>query len=178
MDDYVAKPIRPEVLGDVLARWLSASAGEEAGPADEKPHRDEAEPAVFDRAELLDRLGGDEEIAGVVVGVFLDDAPRQIEDLRASVAAHDAHTSRRLAHGIKGAAANVGAGALREVAAAVEQASDAGDLATVETGMDALQREFERLRGRLEDDPARRRTRRRIAVGPPGVSCAGRRGRL
>jgi HPt (histidine-containing phosphotransfer) domain-containing protein len=80
---------------------------------------------------MLARLMDDEDLARVVLGGFLDDAPRQIEVLRDALGAGDGPTAFRQAHTLKGASAAVGGEALRAVAFEMEQAADAGDLAAV-----------------------------------------------
>jgi two-component system, sensor histidine kinase and response regulator len=97
------------------------------GPAD--PAR-EAEIA-FDRAALLDRVGGDESIFVEVVRVFLEDAPGQVQSMDAALGDGDMTTLRRLAHTMKGAAGTVGAVALQGASLALEQAIDRGDLSVV-----------------------------------------------
>jgi HPt (histidine-containing phosphotransfer) domain-containing protein len=71
----------------------------------------------------------DEDLARVVLGGFLADAPRQVEALRDALAASDGPAACRQAHTLKGASAAVGGEALRAVAFEMEQAADAGDLA-------------------------------------------------
>ncbi len=55
-----------------------------------------------------------------LVGLFLEDAPRRLEELRAAVRAGDAPRAERVAHSIKGAAANLGAETARAVAEELE----------------------------------------------------------
>ncbi|MDP8237347.1 MAG: histidine kinase N-terminal 7TM domain-containing protein [Candidatus Erginobacter occultus] len=82
-------------------------------------------PSVYDRAGFLARIMDDEELAREVEITFLEDIPLQLERLEAAAAAGDRETVRRQAHKIKGAAANLGAGALREAALRVEEITDA-----------------------------------------------------
>jgi HPt (histidine-containing phosphotransfer) domain-containing protein len=82
---------------------------------------------VFARRDLLERLGGDEQLLAQVLEVFLSDAPLQLEALLRAVADADLAAVQRRAHGLKGAAANVGAMALRGAALELEVAADAGD---------------------------------------------------
>jgi HPt (histidine-containing phosphotransfer) domain-containing protein len=137
MNDYVAKPVSPQALADALERWLprddaAALARPATGPGSASPAPVRAsEVPVFDREGMLARLMDDEDLARVVVGAFLADAPRQIGALRDALAAGHGPAVSRQAHTLKGACAAVGGEALRAVAFEMEQAADAGDLAAV-----------------------------------------------
>jgi two-component system, sensor histidine kinase and response regulator len=87
------------------------------------------DPRRFDRAALLERLGGDEMILTEIVRVFLEDAPGQFQAMQAAAASGDIGVLRRLAHTMKGAAGTVGATRLQDAALALEQAVVAGDTA-------------------------------------------------
>ncbi len=118
MDDYLEKPVRPEELAAKLGRWLPGrpAEGEVAAPG--------GGPSVYDRAGFLARIMDDEELAREVEETFLDDIPLQLARLEEAAAAGDRETVRRQAHKIKGAAANLGAGALREASIRVEETTD------------------------------------------------------
>ncbi|MBN1866723.1 Hpt domain-containing protein [Candidatus Sumerlaeota bacterium] len=108
--------------------------------ADGKPGQDsvtpppvdlEAECPVFDKAGLLERLGGDEDLADRVLEVFLEDAARQIEELRQLGETGDREGVARRAHSIKSAAGSVGATVVAAAALDVELAAreSAADIA-------------------------------------------------
>jgi len=100
---------------------------------------------VFDRADLLARLGGDESMLRAIAGVFLDDAPHQLRSLRDAVRSADPEAVRFRAHGLKGAAANLSAEPLRRAALALEQAGSSGDVGGISGLFSAVERELERL---------------------------------
>ena len=137
MNDYVTKPVSPQALADALERWLprdeaAAHARPATGPgAASTAAVGASEAPVFDRAGMLARLMDDEDLARVVLGGFLDDAPKQIEVLRDALGAGDGPVAHRQAHTLKGASAAVGGEALRAVAFEMEQGASAGDLAAV-----------------------------------------------
>jgi CheY-like chemotaxis protein/HPt (histidine-containing phosphotransfer) domain-containing protein len=136
MNGYVSKPVSPQALAEVLARWLPKKS-----------------PVVFDRAAMLGRLMNDEALAQVVTESFLDDMPRQIAALRGYLDAWDARGAQRQAHTIRGASANVSGEALRALAFEMEQAGQAGDLISVAAHMDELEREFARLKQAMASQP-------------------------
>ena len=134
MNDYVSKPLSSQALADVISRWLpSFSAGGAGVGATDDPKVQKAgvrstECPVFDRASLLNRLMGDEELARTVLEGFLEDLPRQINELEGLLVAGDVIDSQNRAHTIKGAAASVGGEALRMTATAMEQMARDGEL--------------------------------------------------
>jgi HPt (histidine-containing phosphotransfer) domain-containing protein len=148
MDDYLAKPIEPDELAQVLAKWIGQAARIGKCRA-ETPARADGDE-VFDRSGLLKRLAGDRELADRLVREFLADTPSQLRILRKLLEDGDAESTRRQAHKLKGAAASLSAGALREVALHVEQAAMAGQLNQVAELLAAMESEFERVKRVLQ----------------------------
>jgi len=157
MDDYVTKPVSPRALAEALDKWLPKD-GAETGVQESAVISQKAEeghqpsPVVFDRAGMLERLMGDEELAGTILEGFLMDIPQQIEALRGYLEAGDAAGAERQAHTIKGASANVGGDALRALAFELEQAGKAGDLESIKTRMDELAATFAELKQTMKGD--------------------------
>ena len=169
MDDYVTKPVKLEELARVLEKWLPQDGclKAEAGGRDREDdrtgeiRRTEQEtksakrskaaddPAVFDRAALLDRLAGDEELARKILGIFLDNMPVRIRDLRTALDAGDVSAAPRAAHAIKGMAANISAEAMRSLAEKMENAARTGDLEWIRERMAKLEAKLEELRRML-----------------------------
>ncbi|MGM0453301.1 MAG: Hpt domain-containing protein [Thermodesulfobacteriota bacterium] len=77
---------------------------------------------VFDRANFMDRLEDDIDLARDLAALFLDDADEKMDVLSAAISEGDADTIEKTAHSLKGAAANVSAYALRHLAYRIEQA--------------------------------------------------------
>jgi HPt (histidine-containing phosphotransfer) domain-containing protein len=139
MNDYLSKPVSPQALAEVLARWLPELK------ADEQP--------VWDKAGMLERLDGDRDLTKTIMEIFLDDTPQQIEALQQHLATCNGPGVGLQAHTIRGASATVGGEALRAVALATEKAGKAGDLDSVRAHMDDLQREFARLKEAMTKAP-------------------------
>jgi signal transduction histidine kinase/CheY-like chemotaxis protein/HPt (histidine-containing phosphotransfer) domain-containing protein len=165
MNDYLTKPISPAALATALEKWLpSTVAGPEtaagpktaavAVPVAEGGAADSAGPAetpVFDRAGMMARMMGDDQMARVIVGGFLEEMPDQLATLRSCLASGDADGARRQAHSIKGASANVGGEALRRAALAAEEAGQAGDLDAIMSLVPGLELQFASLREAMHD---------------------------
>jgi CheY-like chemotaxis protein/HPt (histidine-containing phosphotransfer) domain-containing protein len=162
MNDYVPKPVSLRALTEVLARWLPKKIEEPGTPnAGETPPPmlHSSSPAVFDRAGMLERLMNDEALAQVVVEGFLGDTPLQIEALRRYLDAWDAPGAERQARTLGDASANVGGEVLRALAREMEEAGRTGDLGSVRTRMDDLEREFVRLKEAMTIEPRTRTTK-------------------
>jgi signal transduction histidine kinase/CheY-like chemotaxis protein/HPt (histidine-containing phosphotransfer) domain-containing protein len=97
MDEYLTKPLDPRQLCAVVERMADARPGDSVGPV-------VAVPDV--PAQVLARVGGDRQLLAEISRLFVDDAPRHLERIRAAIDARDGEALRRAAHGLKGAAAN------------------------------------------------------------------------
>ena len=137
MDDYLTKPADRATLERVLRAWLEPS-GASAPPRAAATLAEQ----VFDRAGLLERVGGDEELAAEVVRLFLAASPSELNALAAAADAGDAPRAARHAHSLKGASANAGAASLAVQAARVEQAARAGDALQAAQAVPALANEL------------------------------------
>jgi HPt (histidine-containing phosphotransfer) domain-containing protein len=85
-----------------------------------------ADAPVFDRNSMLERIDGDESLLGIILDVFLEDAPNSMGAIERALAARDARGLRDAAHALKGACGNISAEELREAARDLEQIGDAG----------------------------------------------------
>ena len=129
MDGYLAKPINPAVLFDVVER---DSAGPSNAPAG---------PVAFNQTELLERLGGDTDLLKDVIRLFLEDGPRRLAAVKAAVDARDAEGIRSTAHALRGAAGTLSAGALAEAAHVVERLGADSRLDAAEAAFRVLAKE-------------------------------------
>jgi len=154
MNDYIAKPISPQILAEILEKWLPKENNDVRAMNNET-----AKPAslisshsslIWDRSGMLERMMGDDEVAGVIVGTYLSEIPRQIQTLKEHLSREDAPGVRLQIHTIKGAAANMGAEALRSVAFEMEKAAVDGDLDAVGRAIQELETQFQRLKNEME----------------------------
>ena len=95
---------------------------------------------VLDRATALARVGGDLDLLKEIAALFLEEYPRELDDIRKALATGDAHLLEHAAHGLKGAVANFGARAAVDAAFQLEQLGKAGKLDQVSAALAALER--------------------------------------
>jgi CheY-like chemotaxis protein len=145
MDGYVAKPIQPAELFRAITELTSQPSLEAA-----LPEPDQAAPAVIDRAAVLARLEGDEELLREIVGMFLDECPRLLTELREAISQKDADQLQRTAHSLKGCLVNFGVGPAIEAALWLEMIGREGDLTEAEQAYANLEALLRPLRPALE----------------------------
>ncbi len=173
MEDFVTKPIVPELLYAVLARWLRV-VGATRGAVHDGPHDSArtdapadgaltisdahraaiaAAPLLYD-AELLDTLVGDDaEFFDELVTQFVESAR---DTMRAWQVAHDQRDLAeiaRLGHRFKSAAAMIGANTLRDHSYALEKLGKTGEASVwpeVTAHVKALDRLIESVSAQLE----------------------------
>jgi two-component system, sensor histidine kinase and response regulator len=108
-------------------------------------------PEVFDRAQAMEATGGDEELLQEIVGIFVEDCPRMIEELGAAIGAGDTEAARRAAHTLKGSVSVLGAKALAAAAKEAEAHARAGDLDSAANAFARVEEEAARLAPVLEE---------------------------
>ncbi|HEX7234570.1 MAG TPA: response regulator, partial [Nitrosospira sp.] len=138
MDDYLSKPVQLAHLRAVLQKWLPASAVPVASTA-YIDHPLAASPAAASPAEkkpvdvsILESLVGND---AAVISEFLHDfrvsSARIAMDLRTACEGEQPAPAAASAHKLKSSARSVGALALGELCAEMEQAGKAGDMDTL-----------------------------------------------
>jgi signal transduction histidine kinase/CheY-like chemotaxis protein len=124
MDEYLTKPLDSRQLCGLVE---SLAAGTHVRPDETLVPR-----------QVLARVGGDHQLLAEISRLFVDDAPRHLQRIRAALDAGDGESLRRAAHGLKGAAANFDADGVVKAARTLEEM---GRNATFED-LDAVWREL------------------------------------
>jgi signal transduction histidine kinase/DNA-binding response OmpR family regulator len=133
MDDYLTKPLdsrRLCLLVEQIASGRSTAPGATI-------------PDLSDQ--VLARVGGDRELLAEISRLFVDDAPRHLEQIRIALDARDGEALRRAAHGLKGAAANFDADGVVTAARALEEIGRTAKFDAHEAAWRALTIETDRL---------------------------------
>lgn len=152
MDEFLAKPVREDALGDTLDRWLAP--GRPAAPKEGAPARASCLPPDHPLRALEARGLG--RVAGEIIDVFLQTTPQRLRDIRSACERGPTPALASLCHTLKGAAVQVGARGMAEICARMQTAVREGRgggllfmLAELEADFGivsiALQEESERL---------------------------------
>jgi HPt (histidine-containing phosphotransfer) domain-containing protein len=165
MDDFISKPFHPDDIAAVLGRLADGNAG---GRNTNAPHTEPAVEtdlaagsastegqealAVFDREELLERLGGKGELIPRFLAMFSKNSVGYLEALRQGVSEEDTEKVRVQAHSIKGAAANISALKIRETAGALESLAREGTRDGWDDLLVRLEAEYAEFRSVAERD--------------------------
>jgi two-component system, sensor histidine kinase and response regulator len=159
MDDYLPKPVKAEELEAVLERWVSKEDEDEASvlkSGDGSTSREDSAEDPLDRSALA-RLGelqveGEPDILIELIEIFLTDVPPQIVALREAVEAGDAYSVERIAHTLKGSAANMGAERVAAICAKLEWSGRSEDLMVALGQISRLEEEFRHVRRVFEEE--------------------------
>lgn len=139
MNDYLTKPLTLQALQNTLEKYLPTFDMLKPNGA-EMPS---GSPAVFDLDGFLGRIGGDRDLAVMICQGVVEGAADTLDHLTQAIAANDAGAVQLQAHSIKGAAANIGAEALRAIAASMEALAKEGDIDQYRALLPALKTSYE-----------------------------------
>jgi CheY-like chemotaxis protein len=129
MNDHLPKPIEPDNLFKSLLRWIPlrtvAPSGETAPVVTEqKAPADSTSMHIpgIDTQSALKRTGGSRPRYESLLRRFADSQVGSVKEIRDALSAQDSATAQRIAHSLKGAAANLGANGLASAAGRAELA--------------------------------------------------------
>ena len=132
MNDHLAKPVDPETLLASLLRWLpesdrpvpAAGDAEPAGMVDAVTEEAVPLPAIagLDQAAGLKIVSGKTATYRRVLQLFADNHATTAERLGQQLGDGEFAAAEHLAHALKGSAGNIGASAIQQLAAQLEQA--------------------------------------------------------
>jgi len=154
MDDYLAKPLKPEELDRVLRRWAprTTEGSDEGAPIgdvmqDDAPASDcPLDPAGIERlgAEL-----GSIEALKLPIELFATQTPELLTDMRRAIEAGDAETVRGDAHKLKGGCMTLAATHMAELCRDLEHRLGADSLDGATALVDQIEGAFEEAHAAL-----------------------------
>ncbi|HEX8985603.1 MAG TPA: Hpt domain-containing protein [Bryobacteraceae bacterium] len=109
-----------------------------------------ADSKVLDPDAIIDRVGGDAEFLQELTGLFAEDSPKLLGQIRSAIAAGDPRGLEYAAHALKGSVANFGAESARAAALRLELLGRAGDLQPAPEACAVLEQEIARFTDALE----------------------------
>jgi CheY-like chemotaxis protein/HPt (histidine-containing phosphotransfer) domain-containing protein len=166
MDDYLAKPVRPDDIRKILERWGSRVANDGAAedtakkteaaasrlpvaPAAETPRAPEPPPVDMER--LLDFANGDSNNLRELVDLYLLQTSKQITQLTSAVEARSADEIKRVAHSCAGASSTCGMAGITLVLRELERQGHEGLQPNAPQLAREAALEFERIKQFLAD---------------------------
>ena len=169
MDDYIAKPIDPEMLYAVIesaiqpeevgivldfggeinvettaAETIEITFDSEADPATETPASQNGH-AVVDFEAGLRRVGGSDEMLKELALILLSECPKLLQQARDAIALKDQTALKRAAHTLRGSASHFQAVGVLQAAETLEQHSDQSDFVAAEIAFESLELEVQQL---------------------------------
>ncbi|MFT5373427.1 MAG: PAS domain S-box-containing protein, partial [Candidatus Latescibacterota bacterium] len=140
MDDYVAKPIDPEVLYATLAATAA-----DPGRTSPTVSSNSSTKGDLDLSAALERCAGDEQLLIDLIAIFREDWPDYVQRMDSDIAAGDAAALSRSAHAIKSPLASIGLDIALAYAVKLEQISEELQFIEAAEICDMLRRELERV---------------------------------
>ncbi|HEY4235382.1 MAG TPA: response regulator [Lacipirellulaceae bacterium] len=173
MDDYLAKPVEPKLLQEVLTRWAITARGGDSNPvnvsANQRAGRSAAklkddanmrkstpkvpteDTTVFDLSALRARVEDDLDLLAEMVELFLESSPRMVTDIESAIAAGDVERLGNAAHTLKGVLRNMCASASADAALELETIGKRGDFARADQSLIGLKHDITQLQSVLTD---------------------------
>lgn len=100
--------------------------------------------------DLGESMGGSDVLVDLI-GIYLEEAPRQLDRMEAAIAEGDADALGLAAHTLKGSSAQLGVPRLSEVCRDLEAMGDEGEVAGAEEKVQQAREVFERARSQLQE---------------------------
>jgi CheY-like chemotaxis protein len=133
MNDHIAKPVDPDMMVAVLARWTGRTVAATAGTPEQAQ-----DGGWLDETAALKRLGGNQALYLDLLEQFAEQSGGAPERIEAALAQGERASAAHEVHTIRGVAANLGALSLAQAAGRLEQAlkGAAGEAAALEAFTD------------------------------------------
>ena len=147
MNDYIAKPFKPEDLKAKVEQFL----GKKKKPSrkSSKQNRSSIPSRYYDKKAILDRIDGDMELFKQLIQLFIEEVPRQITQIKQAIRERNAERITLYAHTIKGSAYNIRAMELKQVAFDIEQAGKITNYELAASKINTLDETYEKLYSEL-----------------------------
>ena len=152
MDDYITKPLNPKLLFSVVDQWVQGEIPEQMkdilGGQSQLVKSDETvdDDIPLSLEDALPRFYNDRGFFADMCKDLLAHMPDRLEAMDAAVKSNDGNNLFRIAHNLKGVAANFSAGPVTRVAGQLEALGKIEDTTDAEKLVEQLKVECDRLR--------------------------------
>ncbi len=167
MDDYLAKPIRPKDVREVIEKWGAQAGSAPAVAAAPKVEPVVAPPAAapvapaapvedppVEMSRLIDLTEGNPESMRELADMYFTQTTKQLGELQTAIAANNTSAVAHLAHSCKGASATLGMGKFAAMMLDLEKQGKANALTNAVQVREAALVEFKRINDFLATHPA------------------------
>ena len=154
MDDYISKPVKPEVLAAALELWIVKPTGQ-PGTSNQSARDGAATEVMLDSTQLAAFGANSKEDkleAFELIDLFIRDMLPSLATLRDSITEGNSQIVQRTAHGLKGSSDLLGFHQLATLSAELEEMSRRNSLLGAEIIQKQLETEFERVRQSFESE--------------------------
>ena len=99
MDAYLTKPVSAVRIEEMIAEMFGTELKTHTPATDPPPP---ASGSPWNPTQALERMDGDESLLRELIQIFVDEAPKQLDNLQRAIEARDLETVERSAHSLKG----------------------------------------------------------------------------
>ena len=145
MDDFLTKPIDTGKLKAILDRYLKKESVQKKTASDDTVTDSVTTNKRFDRFSLVNMLGGDEETAEILISDFVNTTGRSVKELDDLLSQQSMKSAAKLAHSMKGAAANIQCGLFADLIKMFEKEVHSGNVNNAYRTLSAVKEEWETL---------------------------------
>jgi HPt (histidine-containing phosphotransfer) domain-containing protein len=151
MDDYLSKPVLPEELESMLARWLSPGRGGDArrGAAKAVPREPATDKVALARLAEIAPPGSN--FIAEIIDAFLGDMTKRIGAIELQMSVRDTTAIAATGHSLKGSCSHFGARRLMQLCVDLEDLARSGKTDGLRAAVDSMVAESERVRAELEE---------------------------
>ncbi len=110
------------------------------------------DPPDFDPTILVNRLMGDEALAGQILVEFLRETTIKLDKLESYIGEENCNSAGKLLHGLKGSAGNIGAIEIHTLLSEMETEARANNIGSLKAAVPVLRRQFTSLKTIIEDE--------------------------
>lgn len=155
MNDYLAKPIEPDLLTETLITWLAKETNQQITSNEKSGTTAEPSPinqqlAIWDEAGTLNRVRQKRDRLAKLIPIFLDEIAHRVKELFESIQARNYEKVKQTAHSLKGASGNMGAMRMELFCQQMQGAAEQQNQDLLNTQLEQLEDQHQALKETLE----------------------------